>query len=481
MINLAKCNSRQAAIILSENYTLKGSASEPFLLNIINGEAYRLTYLQFKFLSLCNGKNTLRSILGEVGANKINEAHNLLNELSHNNIVLFQKPCEKVLDFPERVPVPHLRNIHWEITKQCNLHCDHCLQNTYLKANETDFFSDDLSLIDDIGHLNVMHVSLSGGEPLLRRDLFEICQLIESKLINLKRLFTNGIFLNRESISELLKLKSKIEIVVGFDGFNVSEMSIRAIDEKTLKQIVEAIKAAILEGINVAINTSVNKFNVANLNQTYERLKGIGVKRWRLGVPMLIGAYSTNHIFFEPETKALHNSYLNLIKLFLSDVIKARKADNKYMDVQLDGIFYLDAIERSDNESFEPIVFMCDYDDKLNSLCIKPNGAVTPCSEQVDNIVGNLKTSSLNEIWYSDRCQSSKRLKLCDVKECINCKMVNWCGGGCRANYDTSGKANLIRDKRSCENMVFLFDSILPLMKSLDFNCKDYIEQGHAR
>ena len=65
--------------------------------------------------------------------------------------------------------------IAWEVTRRCNLSCVHCRSASTMNSFDTAFTTDEAKkLIDDIASFSSPVIVLSGGEPLLRKDLFEI-------------------------------------------------------------------------------------------------------------------------------------------------------------------------------------------------------------------------------------------------------------------------------------------------------------------
>ena len=95
--------------------------------------------------------------------------------------------------------------ILWEITPRCNMSCKHCLffqnnQNGFMQEMKLD---DVYKIIDNISKdKNVTAIWLSGGEPLLRKDIVQICEYISNKNI-VPSLSTNGVLLNEELIESL--------------------------------------------------------------------------------------------------------------------------------------------------------------------------------------------------------------------------------------------------------------------------------------
>lgn len=88
-------------------------------------------------------------------------------------------------------------NVEWEITKACNLRCKHCYTAAGQKEPEELTTQEVFSIIDLLDAVGVSDITISGGEPLLRRDLEEIMAYLFKKEIP-SFLYTNGLLLSRE-------------------------------------------------------------------------------------------------------------------------------------------------------------------------------------------------------------------------------------------------------------------------------------------
>ncbi len=95
--------------------------------------------------------------------------------------------------------------ILWEITPRCNMNCKHCLfyQNTKKGITKELSTEEVYKIIDNVSKdKNVSAIWISGGEPLLRKDIVEVCKYISSKGI-VPSLSTNGILLDEDLIDKL--------------------------------------------------------------------------------------------------------------------------------------------------------------------------------------------------------------------------------------------------------------------------------------
>ena len=89
--------------------------------------------------------------------------------------------------------------IAWEITRRCNLNCVHCRSSSKLEVKDHPDFSFDEAkrVLDDISSFAQPVVVLSGGEPLLRKDVFDIAAYGTEKGLRMC-LATNGTLVTEE-------------------------------------------------------------------------------------------------------------------------------------------------------------------------------------------------------------------------------------------------------------------------------------------
>lgn len=101
-----------------------------------------------------------------------------------------------------------LRHINLEITSRCNMSCRHCCQESYLHKKNDLSFQELILLIKELRSLGIRSVVISGGEPFLRHDLFEIFNSFENNGINVSAILTNGLLLTY-SRSDVKNLTAK--------------------------------------------------------------------------------------------------------------------------------------------------------------------------------------------------------------------------------------------------------------------------------
>ena len=161
--------------------------------------------------------------------------------------------------------------IRLSITDVCNFKCGYCLPNGYFKAeNKPGFLNlDEISnLVAAFTELGVSKIRITGGEPTVRKDFFEVLKNIKSEhKINNLVITTNGYKLNE--IAEEL-------IATGINGINIS---IDSLDRNKFKEITGKDRLPqILEGISILQNKGfknikVNAVLLKNINDSLEEFQ----------------------------------------------------------------------------------------------------------------------------------------------------------------------------------------------------------------
>ncbi|EGT3893087.1 radical SAM protein, partial [Clostridioides difficile] len=120
----------------------------------------------------------------------------------------------------------NFKDMHLSLTNRCNLSCNHCVSSCSPKEEDYMDTSMILKLIDNLCELNVRSLVLTGGEPLVREDFFEIVNYIKKKLpLEELSLSTNATLINDTNIDFIISKFHKVDI------------SLDGIDEETCSNI----------------------------------------------------------------------------------------------------------------------------------------------------------------------------------------------------------------------------------------------------
>lgn len=163
----------------------------------------------------------------------------------------------------------------WKITKRCNLNCQHCWADLKGKERTTQELLDAVERFADLG---VVSISISGGEPFLRNDIFAIIKAIKKKRIILE-VMTNGTLLNEDYVDKLADLLSLRDDVVqiSLDGAS-EEVVVKQRNKPLFNQVLSAIERLKDRGVKVRITFTATPFNIYSIIDAYRVVDEFGVE-----------------------------------------------------------------------------------------------------------------------------------------------------------------------------------------------------------
>lgn len=288
-----------------------------------------------------------------------------------------------------------LENLEISPTKNCNLICKHCCNESghnQVSDNEIDFDELKNAINESIG-MGLYKLNFIGGEPFVYTKINELIKLINT--INVKTtIITNGILLD----NYLDKLNNnRVSFIISLDGFEESHEFLRG--KNTYNKTIKNIEYAIQKNFDVEINMVVYKKNISEIENFSNYLKELGVSKLNIQVlrPVGRGADLKEEIICDEEfLRFIHQNEL----------------DN----------------QRKKIENNSPFCTAC-----KTGLKIDYNGNVYECEFLSTNSVGNINKTSLNTI-YKNAVKNSEIFNIKNNIECYNCKLfMRLCAGGCRA------------------------------------------------
>jgi len=180
------------------------------------------------------------------------------------------------------------RLVFWELTTGCNLSCIHC------RASATELMSpDDLStrecldIVDQLAPYAPMILVLSGGEPLWRRDVFEISRRAVSHGIRVA-LATNGTLVD-EAMADRIKEAGIVRVSISLDGVDRATHDAFRGHTGAFDAALRGIRALQAVGLSTQINTTVSKHNSHQLPEMVELAKSLGVDAFHLFLLVPVG------------------------------------------------------------------------------------------------------------------------------------------------------------------------------------------------
>jgi len=104
----------------------------------------------------------------------------------------------------------------WELTYACNLQCVHCLSSSGQRDDRELSTAEAKRVLDELRDLQVFYINIGGGEPMVRRDFFELVEYSVASGIGVK-FSTNGAFIDAEKARRLASM-DYLDIQISLDG-----------------------------------------------------------------------------------------------------------------------------------------------------------------------------------------------------------------------------------------------------------------------
>lgn len=323
--------------------------------------------------------------------------------------------------------------VSWNLTSRCNLLCPHCYIEADERAGKELTGKEAMFVIDELSYLNnQLMLVLSGGEPMLRDDIFDIVEYAsQSGFITV--LGSNGTLLTRE---KLWKLKD-----AGLKGIGISIDSIFRGNHDSFRGLegawelsMSALASSREVGLETQLDVTLTDSNVEEIDEFIE-----------LGVTM--GAKAVNFFFLVCTGRAMktdittknYDSALRQIARRTSKerrlMVRARCAPHIYRLMHGDSF----PIQRGMRGCLAGRSYMR----------IDPEGNITPCP-YMPLVVGNIKHVSLTTIWEESSVLKLLREGTCKGR-CGVCEFIEICGG-CRARA-LAEKGDVMEEDTLCTYM----------------------------
>lgn len=338
--------------------------------------------------------------------------------------------------------------LHFELTNNCNLRCKHCYNIKYLESNNNELSTDEIKkIISEAEKIGCRDMGFSGGEPFMREDFLEILEYSKRYPIHV---LTNGLLLNKEMIEKINNIKDLlIEFRISIDGLD-SHKKLRGVEYAL---VLNNVKELLKNGYVVTINTMITNDNIYELKKMYELFKDIKIDRWRLDFIFNAGNASVNNINYVGDEKFFGN-----IKELIETYIKERPG----FEMDINKIFRSAFLNNFKSIRYNLDTKPCEYQ---GSLTIRPNGNVSFCPS-MEHTYGNLLKDGIEHIVNTEKWKSFSNIKVKDLpSKCINCKYLDYCGGGCRADgyYATGDICGVC--EFTCKLVKFYVEEIIPMLE----------------
>jgi heme b synthase len=328
--------------------------------------------------------------------------------------------------------------VAWEITRRCNLSCVHCRSSSKLEVDDhPDFsFEQATKVLDDIASYASPVVVLSGGEPLLRKDVFDIARYGTDKGLRMC-LATNGTLVNQETCKNIKEADIKM-VSLSLDGAKAETHDNFRNQEGAFEGTLNAIRLFNENKIPFLVNSSFTLRNRQEIPDIYKLVRGLGATAWYMF--MIVPTGRGEDIMEELIPEKIYDEILEW------HYQVEKKEDDLLMRPTCAPHYYRIVRQKAKEEgsSFKRRNLKFSTGGSKGCLAgqliclIDVDGEILPCS-YFPKTAGNVFKTPFKDIWE----KSDLFLSLRDFKSykdnCGQCEYVNVCGG-CRARaYAVTG------------------------------------------
>ncbi len=340
---------------------------------------------------------------------------------------------------------PPLRLVFWETTSSCNLKCKHCRASAIEQRNKDELnYEQCRHFLYSVSSFAKPVIVLSGGEPLVREDIYDIAAYGNSLGLRMV-LATNGTAIT-PAIAKRLVQSGIQRLSISIDGANAKTHDTFRGISGAFDSALDGLKYAQEAGLPVQINTTISQYNIKELSDIYKLaiLRGACALHFFLLVPTGCGKEMPKSELISSED---YEQVLNWI-YYTSKVspiqLKATCAPH-YFRVMYQNASTKMTKETSENQGFESMTRGCLAG--ISVCFISHKGDVYPCG-YFPLRAGNIHEQPIRSIWEKSELFEQLRDYSLLKGKCGMCEFVRVCGG-CRARAYAE-KGDYLEEEPNC-------------------------------
>lgn len=429
---------------LKPDYILRGWEGMPWVLvKCPKNWTRQLTQEMFQLLLLCDGETDLDNLLDSAMQEVLQqcEEEGLIEPCS------FPSPLDKD-QYYKFYKNRYVQSIFWSITGRCNYRCRHCFMDAPCGKLGELTTEQAFDLIDQMADCGVLRVDITGGEPFVRRDFWQLVDRILSHKMVVGKIYTNGWLLNEKALDEFERRGIKPDVSISFDGAGWHDWmrGVPGAEEAALR----ALKLCAEHGLRTDVEICIHRGNLNTLPQTIEKLRTVGVQNVKAANVAMTelwernseGNALTDQEFIEamlPYITWYYQAGQPIDYLTLANVIVLRKNQP-----------YKIVAEAHDGTEKCLNCYMCGT---ARMACyVTPEGRLLPCmpmtsspeQENFSKVQDIGLKQGLSSSYYMQFVNSRIKDLFAANPECASCPYRLKCGGGCRATALLEGSHQLM-------------------------------------
>jgi len=329
----------------------------------------------------------------------------------------------------------------WNVGRRCNLRCVHCYSGSRDIAYPDELSHEEgLRLLDDLADFGAPVALFSGGEPLMRPDIFELIRRATSRKMRAV-VSTNGTLITPD-VAARLKDAGLSYVGISLDGLEPTNDRFRGV-KGAFGLALQGVRNCLAAGVKVGLRFTITRGNYADVGGVLDLIEREGIPR----VCFYHLVYTGRATKLVHEARLSHEETRRTVDLILART-KAFHAQGKAIEVltvdnHTDGPYlYLRLLKEDPARAAEVLSLL-----KMNGGnssgsgigCVSWDGSVHPDQFWRHYALGNVKDRLFSEIW-SDTSEPLLG-KLRDRKKhlkgrCAVCKWLDICNGNFRVRAE---------------------------------------------
>ncbi|HNR35993.1 MAG TPA: 12,18-didecarboxysiroheme deacetylase [Candidatus Hydrogenedentes bacterium] len=328
----------------------------------------------------------------------------------------------------------------WNCTRRCNLRCVHCYSHSQdIEYAEEMSTEEGKRLIDQLADFGAPVILFSGGEPLVRKDLFELIQYATSKKLRAV-ISTNGTLIKPE-VAKRLQDFDLSYVGVSLDGTEEVNDRFRGI-EGAFARAVAGIRNCMEAGLKVGLRFTINGRNASEIPAIFDLVEKEGIPR--ICFYHLVYAGRGSELIKEDLDHEQTRKVVDLIIDRTADLHRrGMPKEVLTVDNHADGVYLYLRMLREDPERAKQVFELLQFNEGNSSgrgiACVSWDGTVHPDQFWRHLALGNVRERSFGEIWTDAGNEFLMKLK--DKKKyvtgrCARCKWLDICAGNFRVRAE---------------------------------------------
>jgi len=289
-------------------------------------------------------------------------------------------------------------NVLMELTHRCNLRCFHCY---VVPDPEPQLTTEEVfDVLEQLSEAGTLFLTLTGGEIMLRRDLYEIIRRAR-ELHFAVRLFTNGTLVDQAAADRIAAL-NPVDVGISIYGANATTHDGVTGNRGSFDRSIATVSMLVERGVLTRIKTVLMSDNIDERHEIAQLAEELGA-----------------HIQFDPVLTPKNDGDDRALEHSLADA------------------------DMADISRIEPLALSIDPSTALcaagrDAATISPSGAVLPCV-QMPMPLGRLRERSFAEIWSGEEASAMRTLTMGRMESCTSCSDLPYCNPCLGLNFVETG------------------------------------------